>query len=245
MSQEIIATIAGEPVTEREFEGFLQNMPAEQRKYLSNPQARQYYMDQFISVRLFTKLGEELKLDETDEFNAIMANIKKDILSQMAMRNVLGGITVTEEEIKAFYDANPAQFVKEGKVWAKHILTETEEKCADILKEITEGSKSFEEAARAYSTCPSGQKGGDLGEFGKGQMVKEFEDAAFNGEIGKVTGPVKTQFGYHLIKVEKRTEPETASFDEVKGQIRQNLIQQKQNKVYSEKVAELKEKYMK
>ena len=78
------------------------------------------------------------------------------------------------------------------------------------------------------------QKGGDLGEFGRGQMVKEFEDAAFAGEIGKVIGPVKTQFGYHLIKVESRTEESIASFDEAKESIRRNLLSRKQNTVYNE-----------
>lgn len=245
MSQEIVATIAGEALTQAEFEAFLKNVPAEQRAYLSNPQARQYYLEQFIAVRLFTKLGEEEKLDETDDFKEIMATIRKDVLSQLAMKSVLSGIEVSDEEIKAYYDANPNQFVKEGKVSAKHILTDSEEKCTDIFKEIAEGAKSFEDAAKEYSTCPSGQQGGDLGEFGKGQMVKEFEDAAFSGEIGKVIGPVKTQFGYHLIKVEKRTEPETASFDEVKENIRKTLLSQKQNQLYSEKISELKDKYMK
>lgn len=245
MSQEIVATIAGEALTQAEFEAFLKNVPAEQRAYLSNPQARQYYLEQFIAVRLFTKLGEEEKLDETDDFKEIMATIRKDVLSQLAMKSVLSGIEVSDEEIKAYYDANPNQFVKEGKVSAKHILTDSEEKCTDIFKEIAEGAKSFEDAAKEYSTCPSGQQGGDLGEFGKGQMVKEFEDAAFSGEIGQVIGPVKTQFGYHLIKVEKRTEPETASFDEVKENIRKTLLSQKQNQLYSEKISELKDKYMK
>ncbi|MCI6018848.1 MAG: peptidylprolyl isomerase [Clostridiales bacterium] len=245
MSQEIVATIAGEALTQAEFEAFLKNVPAEQRAYLSNPQARQYYLEQFIAVRLFTKLGEEEKLDETDDFKQIMATIRKDVLSQLAMKSVLSGIEVSDEEIKAYYDTNPNQFVKEGKVSAKHILTDSEEKCTDIFKEIAEGAKSFEDAAKEYSTCPSGQQGGDLGEFGKGQMVKEFEDAAFSGEIGQVIGPVKTQFGYHLIKVEKRTEPETASFDEVKENIRKTLLSQKQNQLYSEKINELKDKYMK
>lgn len=245
MSQEIVATIAGEALTQAEFEAFLKNVPAEQRAYLSNPQARQYYLEQFIAVRLFTKLGEEEKLDETDDFKEIMATIRKDVLSQLAMKSVLSGIEVSDEEIKAYYDVNPNQFVKEGKVSAKHILTDSEEKCTDIFKEIAEGAKSFEDAAKEYSTCPSGQQGGDLGEFGKGQMVKEFEDAAFSGEIGKVIGPVKTQFGYHLIKVEKRTEPETAPFDEVKENIRKTLLSQKQNQLYSEKISELKDKYMK
>ena len=127
---------------------------------------------------------------------------------------------------------------------AKHILTDSEEKCQSILEAIQNGEKQFEEAAKESSTCPSGAKGGDLGEFGKGQMVKEFEDAAFAAEIGQVVGPVKTQFGYHLIKVEKKNEETVASFEEVAENIKRNLMQQKQNDAYTKKVNELKEKYV-
>ena len=114
-----------------------------------------------------------------------------------------------------------------------------------IENDIENGNISFEDAAKKHSTCPSGQKGGDLGEFGRGQMVKEFEDATFSAEIGKIVGPVKTQFGYHLIKVEKRSDAGAASFDEVKESIRKMLMQQKQQEVYNAKVEELKAKYCK
>ncbi len=85
-------------------------------------------------------------------------------------------------------------------VRASHILVPTLDKAEFLLKEIEKG-KSFEELAKKYSSCPSGQDGGDLGFFGKGQMVKEFEDAAFSLKVGEVSKPVKTQFGYHLIKL--------------------------------------------
>ena len=174
-----------------------------------------------------------------------MEGARRDILAQLSMRDMLKDITVTEEEQKAFYEEKKAQFGKGATVSAKHILTDSEEKCQTILKNIEAGEKTFEDAAREFSTCPSGAKGGDLGEFGKGQMVKEFEDAAFDAEIGKVVGPVKTQFGYHLIKVEKKNEPKTAEFEEVKGQIYQQLLGKKQNDAYEAKVKELKDKYLK
>lgn len=88
---------------------------------------------------------------------------------------------------------------------ARHILVSTEEECNNLKKEI-EGGTSFAEVARKHSSCPSGKSGGDLGEFGPGQMVKEFDEVVFTGEIGKTLGPVKTQFGYHLIEVTKRSE---------------------------------------
>ena len=114
----------------------------------------------------------------------------------------------------------------------------------EILAFIQNGEKTFEDAAKEFSSCPSSQRGGDLGQFGKGQMVKEFEDAAFAANIGEVVGPVKTQFGYHLIKVEKKNEAKEAGFAEVKDPIRAELLKRKQDQAYLAKVKELKEKYV-
>lgn len=87
---------------------------------------------------------------------------------------------------------------------ARHILVSTEDQCLKLKEEITSGSIDFTEAAKQHSSCPSGKSGGDLGEFGQGQMVPEFDKVVFNEEVGKVHGPVKTQFGYHLLEVTNR-----------------------------------------
>ena len=87
------------------------------------------------------------------------------------------------------------------RVKASHILVNTEEEAKNLKEGIDKCTITFEDAAQEFSLCPSGMNGGDLGYFGRGMMVKEFEDASFNGEIGKVTEPVQTQFGWHLIKV--------------------------------------------
>ena len=88
---------------------------------------------------------------------------------------------------------------------ARHILVPSEDACNDLKTKI-EGGLDFAEAAAEHSSCPSGRSGGALGSFGPGQMVKEFDEVVFTGEIGKVLGPVKTQFGFHLIEVTSRTE---------------------------------------
>lgn len=88
---------------------------------------------------------------------------------------------------------------------ARHILVETEEACDKLKNEIETGA-DFAALAGEHSKCPSGKQGGDLGEFGPGQMVPEFDKVVFSGEVGKVHGPVKTQFGYHLVEVTNRTE---------------------------------------
>ncbi|HBE72154.1 MAG TPA: peptidylprolyl isomerase [Planctomycetaceae bacterium] len=88
---------------------------------------------------------------------------------------------------------------------ARHILVSTEEKCNELKAEI-EGGADFGKLAAEHSSCPSGQRGGDLGEFGKGQMVPEFDEVVFTGDLNAVHGPVKTQFGYHLLEVTERTD---------------------------------------
>ncbi|SDZ75362.1 peptidyl-prolyl cis-trans isomerase C [Desulfuromusa kysingii] len=92
-----------------------------------------------------------------------------------------------------------------AKASARHILVPTEEQCNDLKTEIEAGA-DFEKVAQQHSKCPSGKQGGALGEFTPGQMVKEFDDVVFSGEVGKVLGPVKTQFGYHLIEITDRTD---------------------------------------
>ena len=90
-----------------------------------------------------------------------------------------------------------------SKATARHILVDNEEQCDSLKKQIEDGA-DFAEIAKEHSSCPSGSKGGDLGEFGPGQMVKEFDDVVFSGELSNVHGPVKTQFGYHLLEITSR-----------------------------------------
>jgi peptidyl-prolyl cis-trans isomerase C len=90
-----------------------------------------------------------------------------------------------------------------AKATARHILVDTEVKCEDVKKQIEDGG-DFAELAKEHSRCPSGRRGGDLGEFSQGQMVKEFDDVVFSGDLGVIHGPIRTQFGFHLIEITNR-----------------------------------------
>ena len=243
MEQKIIAVVAGREIKESDFEKFLQNVPREQQAYLSNPQFRQQCLDQFVALHMFAELGGEMKLEETEEYQEMVENAKRDILAQMTMREVMKDAVVTEEDVKNYYEEHKQQFTKGETVRAKHILTDSKEKCDAILAAIQSGETSFEDAAKEKSTCPSGAKGGDLGEFGKGQMVKEFDEAVFTAEVGKIIGPVKTDFGYHLICVDELTGGEQSEFAEVYPQIMQQLTTEAQNKKYMEVRQAMIEKY--
>lgn len=240
----ILATVDGLTITEADVDAFIGNLPKEQQMFASNPQFREQALEQIITVHLYAKMAEEMKLEETAMFKKLIASARKDILAQLAMNEVLGGLEISDEDAKKFYEENQQFFQKGESVSAKHILVKEEEQATAIFEAIANGEKTFEAAAMESSTCPSGAQGGDLGEFGKGQMVPEFEEAAFSAEIGQVVGPVKTQFGYHLIKVEKKNEASVADFAEVEGSIKANLLQQKQVEVYTQKAAQLREKYL-
>ena len=244
MNNEVIAIVAGKEITNADIDAFLANLPAEQRQYASNPYFREQYVEQVITLHVLERMADDLDLGMTDDYKKMLENIVRDIKARMAMNEIMKGIEVTDAEAEAVYKINPANFSKPETVSAKHILVEDEAVCSEILAQIQSGEKTFEDAAKESSTCPSGQEGGNLGEFGRGQMVKEFEDAAFAAEVGTIVGPVKTQFGFHLIKVEAKSDAEKLSYETVKDQIKKNLLQQKQQQAYTAKIAELKEKYV-
>lgn len=239
----VLATVAGVEITDRDLDGFIKSMPQEQQRYASHPQFREHALEQMVSIHLFAADGRDRNLEETEDFKRILEAAKRDILAQIVMAEFMASVRLEEEEVKAFYEANLDKFQRDASVNAKHILVDSEEKAKEIMAMIEAGEKEFEAAAAEFSTCPSKERGGDLGAFSRGQMVPEFEDAAFDAEIGKVVGPVKTQFGYHIIKVEAKNDAGARPYEEVKHQIMQNLVVEKQQRLYAEKVEELKGKY--
>ena len=243
--QNILATVDGVNITDADVDAYIKNMPQEQQGYAQYPQFREHVLKQLLAFHLYAKMAVEEKMDETEEFKAMLEKARKEILAQTAINSVLKDIAVTEEEMQSFYKENPDHFAEPESAHAKHILVDTEEKALEIMDSIVKGEVAFEDAAKKFSSCPSNAQGGDLGEFGRGQMVPEFDQVAFEAEVGKVVGPVKTQFGYHLIKVEGRKDASVMAFDTVKEYIQGTLLQQKQNEVYTAKYNELYAKYMK
>jgi peptidyl-prolyl cis-trans isomerase C len=163
---------------------------------------------------------------------ALKDNIKNDMAARQLLESHSGEIAeATEADAQAFYDSNTEQFAQPEGASASHILLSFEQGESDedkaakkaqletIRADIIAETTTFEDAAKAHSGCPSGAKGGSLGEFGRGQMVPEFETAVFSQDVNSVGEVVETSFGYHIIKVTDRKDGGTTSFDEVKDQI--------------------------
>ena len=157
------------------------------------------------------------------------------------MEKLIAGITVTDAEAEKYYQDNADKFLAGETVNASHILVDSEETARDIARRIKAGEITFEDAAKQYSSCPSKEEGGNLGDFGKGQMVPEFDQAVFAMEEGAMTDePVKTQFGYHLIRLTKKNPAAKVAFADVKEQIKEQLLRDKQTKAYESRVNQLK-----
>ncbi len=186
--------------------------------------------------------------------------IKSQISEDTKIKKLVESVTVdakkpTDEEIKAYYDEHPDDFKKEESIEASHILISTQgiedaaqlankKKIAEELQAelVKNKGANFTELASAHSDCPSKAKGGNLGTFGKGQMVPEFETAAFSQEVGEIGDLVKTDFGYHIIKVDSKQSAEATSFEDVKADLGESLFSEAKAKALETYVQALREK---
>jgi len=194
-----------------------------------------------------------LKSADLTEADLKTLTLKDMVINEYIEKEIAAKVTVTDAEAKKFYDENQDKFKQSESVRASHILcgvdakasTEEKQKARDkaegLLKKIKAG-EDFATLAKSDSTCPSSAKGGDLGSFGRGQMVKPFEDAAFALKPGEVSGVVETQFGYHIIKLTEKKGAETVKFDDVKGKITDYLKNQKIQKGIDELLTNLRSK---
>lgn len=179
-----------------------------------------------IDIKLLANKAAVEGLNEKESFKARMAFVQSRNLHNLYFQEtVVAG--VSDEEVRERFDKEIAATPPENEIKARHILVASEEEANAVIAELAQG-KDFAELAKEKSTGPSGANGGDLGFFGKGQMVPEFEEAAFGLDNGKfTTTPVKTQFGWHVILKEEEREKPKPEFDQVKDQIRQVVYREK------------------
>ena len=243
MEKKILAKVGQKEITNLDVQGAIQGLDPFQAQQFQTEEGQKYVLDDLINQELLYMYAKDNNIDQDEEFRTEMKRVEENVLKQYVINKILTSVKLTEEEKKAFFEAQKQSFSKPETASAKHILVDSEEKANDILGKINAGEVSFEDAAKEHSTCPSKDAGGDLGTFGRGQMVPEFENAVFNMNNGEVSGPVKTQFGYHLIKLENKNESSIPEYDEVAEEVGKTLLFQKQGEVYQQKLNEVKEKY--
>ena len=177
-----------------------------------------------IDSKLVTLEGRRSKFSEDPDVKKRLREVEDQIISEIFLTKTIGS-QVTEEALKKIYSETKSGMASGDQIKARHILLDSEENAAEIIKKLQAGGE-FAKLASEYSTGPSAASGGDLGWFGEGQMVPEFSKAAFALNPGDiVTKPVKTQFGWHIILVEDRKVSAPPSFDEAKEQLASQMSQ--------------------
>lgn len=237
-----LAVVNGKEITQQDVYMFLNELGPEMAMQFQSAEGIKKIVEELVNQELLYLEAIENELDNDEIFKKELERIKANILKQYAINKLLSDIKVTEEEIVNYYNEHKEYFNVPETVRASHILVNDEKKANEIVDEI-KGGLSFEDAAKKYSTCPSKEIGGDLGEFTRGKMVKEFEDAAFKLEVGVVSEPVKSQFGYHIIKVQYHNEEGISTLEKAKDKVTRQVLGLKQQERYLSKTEELKEKY--
>ena len=188
-----------------------------------------------IDMKIVAKAAEDKKVEDSDEFKKRLDFARNRLLMDSLLANE-GKAATTDEAMKKVYDDAAKQITSEQEVHARHILVATEDEAKAIEEELKKGA-DFAELAKKKSKDPGASDGGDLGFFTKDQMVPEFSAVAFSLEPGKISDPVKSQFGWHIIKVEEKRNRKPPEFDQVKGQIETYVTR----KAQADYVAKLRE----
>ena len=239
----ILANVGSREITQADLDAFLKALDPRTAAQFHSGGDNKKLLEELINQELYFLDAIENGTDKDAEYIAEVKKISQNFLKQYAIFKLLNCVTIDDEEILDYYSKNKAQFKAPESIRASHILVESEDLAQKVLEKLNTGL-SFEDVAKEYSDCPSNQQGGDLGYFSKGKMVPEFDAAAFAMDKEEVSSPVRTQFGYHIIKLTDKTPSHQQSFDEVKKSLSQQILALKQQKVYFSKIDELKNKYI-
>ena len=201
------------------------------------PEAKRDYLITFVGdMILVAKAAEAKKMGDTDDFKKKLAYARTKLLMEQLLQSEAKA-AVNDAAMHKVYDEAIGQMKKETEVHARHILVETEDEAKAVVAELKKGA-DFAELAKAKSKDPGSADGGDLGYFTKDQMVPEFSEVAFKLDKGQLSDPVKSQFGWHVIKVEDKRNRQPPEFDKVKDQLENFVVRRQQSALITKLRAE-------
>jgi len=226
---DVVATVDGNVITESdlsfavgEYQAQLKQIPAAKR--------RELVLDVLIDVALMANAAEREGMEEDPEYKERFRFLRRRTLRDVYFLRQIRD-AVTDEVVRVQYDSDIKNYVPKSELRARHILVKTLEEAQAVIKEL-DGGADFAEVAKKSSTGPSGPRGGDLGFFGPGRMVPVFEKAALALALGSYTKePVKTKFGFHIIKAEETRMSKPVEFDKVKDKLRDTMVRERFTKL--------------
>jgi len=242
-ASDVIAKVGRAKITNEALQKRIAQFPAQSQEYVSKKENKEKILDQIIDEEVLYQKARKLRLHRDPEYKAQIENAQRQLLIASLIREQVDKkVDVSETDLRAYYDSNKDQFASFKQRKLSHILLKTE-KDAKKVRQLLRKGRSFKRLAKKYSVDSSKDSGGDLGWVSKNQVVPEFGNAAFSlKREGSISGVVKSQFGYHIIKFHKvRVQPQQ-KYEDAKAQIQQALIGSKKRKLFDDLVASAKEK---
>ena len=236
----VLADVSGSTITVDDFKKEVENLPPYLKPMAETPEGKKEMLETMIIRELILQDAKKDGVDKSPAVTDKLEDLKKRLVVEAYLKKKVDEqAKVTDEELQKFYDQNKDKFKSGDEIKASHILMKDEKTAQEVLAKV-KGGGNFEELAKKFSIDSAAVKGGDLGWFGKGSMIPEFEKAAFALKEGETSGIVKTKFGYHIIKVTGKRAAGTRTFADVKDQIKAAILPSKQQEVFQKLKDELK-----
>lgn len=237
---ETLAEVNGNIITTEDFKKEVEGLPPYLKPVAETEEGRRDLLDRMIVRNIILQQAKKDGLDKSPEIAAKLEELKQQLVVEVFLKKKLEEqANISDADLKKFYDENIDKFKTGDQVRASHILVKTEAEARDVLDQIKKGG-NFEELAKKYSIDAAKTRGGDLGWFGKGSMIPEFEKVAFAMKEGETSGIVRSKFGYHIIKLTGKRPAGTRSFEEAKELIKAKLMSEKQQEIFAKLKEDLK-----
>jgi parvulin-like peptidyl-prolyl isomerase len=239
-----LAKVGNTTITQADYDKEFKTLPEYAQQLFSDEQGKQKFLDEIVNKEILYQEALKKGLDKTPDFQKKLEDFKKiTLVTQLFEKEIISKAKVSDQDAKDYYDKHKEEFVPTTQIKASHILVKTEDEAKKVLERLKKGEK-FADIAKAVSIdAGSAKNGGDLGYFSKGQMVPEFEKAAASLNVDDISVPVKTQFGYHIIKVTDKKKGAPIEFEKIKDMIVQKLSGEKQKGAFEQYVGDLKKNY--
>ncbi len=239
-----VAKVGSVTITQDDVSRELKGLPEQIQKMFAGPEGVDKFVDELVKKEILYQEAKKKGFESKPEYQKKLDEFKKiTLISLLLEKEIEDKAKVTDADVKKYYDTHKADLTQNGQTRASHILVKSEEDAKKILDQIKKGGDFAKIAKEKSIDKGSAAAGGDLGFFSRGQLVPEFEDAASKLKVGEVGGPVKTRFGYHIIKVTGRKEGQVVEFDKIKDMLSQRVAAEKQKEVFDSYIDGLKKSY--
>ncbi|MFZ5906427.1 MAG: peptidylprolyl isomerase [Nitrospirota bacterium] len=239
-----LAKVGSTKITEADVDREIKNLPEFAQQLFEGSGGKEKFLEELIKKEVLYQEAVKKGLDKDTEYRQKLDDFKKlTLISVLLEKEIEEKTKVTDQEVKEYYEKHKNDLATISKMRASHILVKSEDEAKKILARIKKGEDFAKIAEQISLDTGTAKNGGDLGYFSQGQMVPEFESAAIKLKVGEISEPVKTRFGYHIIKVTDKETGKPIEFEKIKNTLAQRLAAEKQKEFFDTYIDELKNRY--